>query len=99
MHFSEEVELLNEEMRQVLAFLEWEACHWEERAMEHVQMQVPAAAVDTTTSATIPVILEGALDKGLRAYTQCQAAIQRKLFTHFSAQWNDVPTFIQSWND
>ena len=99
MCFSEEVELVNEEMQRVLAFLEWEACRWEERATERIRMQVPAAAVDTTTSATIPVILEGALDEGLWAYAQRQAAIRRKLFTRFSAQWNDVPTFIQSWND
>ena len=100
MCFSEEVELLNEEMRWVLAFLEWEARHWEEQAVERVQMEVPAAAADTTTSA-IPVVLEGTLDEGLQAYAQpqCQAAIWCKLLTCFSAQWNNVPTFIQSWND
>lgn len=99
MRFSEEVELLNEEMRRVLAFLEWEACRWEERATERVWMQVPATTVDTTTSATMPVSPEGALNEGLRAYAQRQAAIRRKLFTRFSEQWHDVPTFIRSWND
>lgn len=98
MRFSEEVELLNEEMRRVLAFLEWEARRWEERAVERVRMEVPAAAADTTTSA-IPVVPEGALDEGLQVYAQRQAAIRHKLLTRFSAQWNDVPTFIQSWND
>ena len=81
-----------------MAFLEWEAHCWEEQEMEHIWTEVPVAA-DTTASATIPIILEGALDEGLHAYAQHQATIWHKLFTCFSAQWNDVPTFIQSWND
>ena len=65
MRFSEEVELLNEEMRRVLVFLEWEACRREERAMARVRKQVPVAAVDPTTALTMPVVLGGALDEGL----------------------------------
>jgi hypothetical protein len=99
MRFSEEVELLNEEMRRVLAFLEWEACRWEERAVGRVRTQVPAAAVDPTTAPTMPVVLGGALDEGLRAYAQRQAAIRRNLFSRFSTQWKSVPTFIQISND
>jgi hypothetical protein len=99
MRFSEEVELLNEEMRRVLAFLEWEACRWEERAVGRVRTQVPAAAVDPTTTPTMPVVLGGALDEGLRAYAQRQAAIRRNLFSRFSTQWKSVPTFIQISND
>jgi hypothetical protein len=99
MRFSEEVKLLNEEMRRVLVFLEWEACRWEERAMGRIQTHVPAAAVDPTTAPTMPVVLGGALDEGLWAYAQRQAAIWRNLFTRFSTQWKDVPTFIQISND
>jgi len=87
-------------MRQVLAFLEWEARCWEERATECIQALALSAAVDPliTTAPTIPVIPEGALDEGLQAYALCQAAIRRKLFTRFSTQWNSVPTFIRILN-
>jgi hypothetical protein len=99
MRFSEEVELLNEEMRRVLAFLEWEACRWEERATERVRTQALAAAVEPTTPPTMPVMLEGALVEGLQAYAQRQAAIRRNLVTRFASQWTDVPAFIRHSND
>jgi len=100
MRFSEEVELLNEEMRRVLAFLEWEACRWEERATERMRTRAPVAAiVDPMIAPTMPVISESALDEGLHAYALRQAAIRRQLFNRFSAQWKDVPTFIHIWND
>jgi len=66
MHFSEEVELLNEEMRRVLAFLEWDACRWEERATERIQAATPAATVDS-----LPVFPDGALDEGLATTGLC----------------------------
>jgi len=94
MRFSEEVELLNEEMRRVLAFLEWDACRWEERATERVRAATPAATVDS-----LPVFPDGALDEGLQAYALRQAAIRRKLFTRFSTQWNSIPTYIRISND
>jgi hypothetical protein len=59
MCFSEKVELLNEEMRRVLAFLEWESHRWEERATERMRSRAPVAAiVDPTTAHTMPVIAE-----------------------------------------
>ena len=63
MCFSEEVELLNEEMWWVLAFLEWEACCWEEQAMEYVQTLAPVVTlVDPMTVPTMPIILESVLE-------------------------------------
>ncbi|KAG0708157.1 hypothetical protein DFH29DRAFT_979482 [Suillus ampliporus] len=35
MHWAEEVELLKEEMRRILQFLEWDAQHWDERGLEN----------------------------------------------------------------
>ena len=100
MRFSEEVELLNEEMRRVLAFLEWETRRWEERATERIRTGAPAAAtVDPTVAPTMPVISESALDEGLHAYALRQAAIRRQLFNRFSTQWKDIPTFIHTSND
>ena len=99
MRFSEEVELLNEEMRWVLAFLDWEASHWEERATERIRALASAAAVGPGAAPTFPVIPGSPLDEGLQAYAHRQAAIRRKLFTRFAAQWKDVPTFIRLSND
>jgi hypothetical protein len=99
MRFSEEVELLNEEMRRVLAFLDWEASHWEERATERIRALASVAAVGLAAVPTFPVIPESALDEGLQAYAHRQAAIRRKLFTCFATQWKDVPTFIRLSND
>jgi hypothetical protein len=100
MRFSEEVELLNEEMRRVLAFLEWEACCWDARATERVRTPAPAAGiVDPMIEPAMPVISESALDEGLHAYALRQAAIRRQLFSRFSTQWEDVPTFIRISND
>jgi hypothetical protein len=81
MHFSEEVELLNEEMQQVLAFLDWKAGCWEEREMECVWVLAAVVTVGETTTPTMPVMLEGALKEGLQAYALHQAAIRQNLFT------------------
>lgn len=85
MRFSEEVELLNERMWRMWAFLDWEASRWEERATERIQA-LESVTAGPTASPTMPVMLEGALEEGLQAYAQRQAAIRRNLFTRDATQ-------------
>ena len=99
MRFSEGVELLNEEMRRVLTFLDGEASRREERATGRVQALDSEAAVGPTAAPTMPVTLEGVVEEGLQADTQRQAAIRQNLFTRFATQWQEVPTFIRLWNN
>jgi hypothetical protein len=99
MHFLEEVELLNEEMQWVLAFLDWEASHWEERATECIWALASVVAVGPAAVPTFPVIPESSLNEGLQAYAHHQVVIWCKLFTCFATQWKDVLTFIRLSND
>ena len=85
----EEVELLLEEMRRVLAFLEWDDNRWKERAL-HAPQRVNNASHPSTSPEN-----KGPLEEGLRAYTLCQASVRRHLFETFANQWHDVLAFIE----
>ena len=65
MRYAEEVELLLEEMRRVLAFLEWDRGRWERRAEE-----APQRVHNTAHPSTLSASLEktATLKEGLRAY-------------------------------
>jgi len=91
MRYAEEVELLIEEMRRVLAFLSWDKARWTERASRVPQMTHNALQPSTLSS------LEGttALAEGTRAYALEQASTRQRLFETFSQQWRDVPAFIK----
>jgi len=85
----EEVELLLEEMRRVLAFLEWDGNRWKERAL-----RAPQRVNDTSHPSTSPEN-KGPLEEGLRAYALRQASIRQRLFATFAKQWHSVPAFIE----
>jgi len=91
MRYAEEVELLLEEMRRVLAFLEWDKARWEKRAGHAPQRNVNAPHSST------PIYLGNTteLEEGLRAYALRQASVRQQLFEAFSQQWHDVPAFIK----
>jgi len=91
MRYTEEVELLLEEMRRVLAFLEWDGGRWKKRAL-HVPQRVNSAAHPSTPSPSLTK--KAALEEGLRAYALRQASVRERLFKTFGQQWNDVTVFV-----
>ena len=90
MRYAEEVELLLEEMRRVLVFLEWDRDRWKNRAF-HIR-QVDAATHPSTPSPSWEKA--AAFEEGLRAYALRQASVRQRLFDAFSQQWHDVPAFL-----
>ena len=95
MRYAEEVELLLEEMRRVLAFLEWDRDQWNKRAL-HIHQ-----STDTITHSLAPSHAQGkiaAFEEGLRGYALHQASVRQRLFTAFAQQWHDVPAFIALTN-
>ena len=88
MRYMEEVELLLEEMRRVLAFLEWDVNRWKQRAA-HVPQRVNNSELSSSSPES-----KGPLEEGLRAYALRQASVRQRLFDTFAQQWNDVPAFI-----
>jgi hypothetical protein len=89
MRYTEEVELLLEEMCRVLAFLEWDGNRWKERAL-----RAPQRVNDTGHPSTSPEN-KGPLEEGLRAYALRQASVRQRLFATFAKQWHGVPAFIE----
>lgn len=85
----EEVELLLEEMRRVLAFLEWDVNRWKERTLRAPQR------VNEVSEPSLSPENQGPLEEGLRAYAQRQASVRRRLFATFAKQWHDVPAFVK----
>ncbi|KAJ6515153.1 hypothetical protein C8R47DRAFT_961598 [Mycena vitilis] len=70
--WEEEVELLREEMKRVMRYLEWEAGTWDTRAAES------ATRVNMTAAAR----------SGLRGYAMAHAASCREVSAHFMEQWS-----------
>jgi hypothetical protein len=94
MRYAEEVELLFEEMRRVLAFLEWDRDRWKTRALNFPQRDNTAGP--STPSASL--VQRAVLEEGLRAYALRQASVRQHLFDTFGQQWHDVPAFIEITN-
>ena len=91
MWYTEEVELLLEEMRRVLAFLEWDRDRWNKRVL-HICQRADGA---TQFPITLPPHGKTAVfAEGLKAYALCQASVRQRLFNTFMQQWHDVPTFV-----
>ena len=88
MRYVEEVELLLEEMRRVLAFLEWDRNRWNERAL------CASKSVNDACRPSASLENKGPLEEGMRAYALCQASVRQRLFVTFAKQWHDVPAFI-----
>ena len=81
MRYAEEVELLLEEMRQVLAFLEWDRDQWNNHVL-HVR------EADTAIHPPMPLSQgnTAAFKEGLRVYALHQASICQRLFNTFAQQ-------------
>ncbi|KAF4622330.1 hypothetical protein D9613_009070 [Agrocybe pediades] len=79
MRLNEEVELVQEEMRRVLAFLEWQAKWWSSRpdGSEWESQPVPA------------------ISEGMRAYKYRQAALREALQDQFKKSWEGVPKAVE----
>nr|GAT50926.1 predicted protein [Mycena chlorophos] len=81
LRWSEELDLLEEEMRRILQFLIWRADWWDERAS--LRENNTETAGDSTE-----------LREGLHAYSARQAALQRELSEAFKRDWQNLPAFI-----
>jgi len=92
MRYTEEVELLVEEMRRVLAFLEWDGDRWRQRAL-----RVPQR-VNSVNHPSTSLEHKGPLEEGLRAYALRQASVRQRLFDPFAKQWNDVLDLVVETN-
>jgi hypothetical protein len=79
MRWAEEVTLLQEEMRRVLAFLEWRADWWINRG---------SSMAMACSGSSAPYI------EGLFAYAARQAKIQRALAGRFKEMWCVVPEIL-----
>lgn len=93
MRYTEEVELLLEEMRRVLAFLKWDRDRWMKRAAHTPERNDNTLHPGTSTPTYLGKTTE--LEEGLKAYALRQAFVRQHLFETFSQQWHDVPSFIR----
>lgn len=82
MRWSEEVELLQEEMRRILTYLRWETNKWMDRVL--TQAPVPEGT-DLSTHLERLTLAEGQT-----AYANRQATIREQLSARFSRLWHDV---------
>ncbi|KAG2365204.1 hypothetical protein BDR07DRAFT_1449868 [Suillus spraguei] len=76
--WAEEVDLLQEEMRQVLQFFNWQANWWKGQGVLQVYESAPCNGEEPGTAAR---------DEGLRAYASQQANIRHRLAAHFRSIW------------
>jgi hypothetical protein len=82
MRWSEEVELLQEEMRRVLMFCTWRESWWLERSRQ--------------SSASWPTPMLQGHQEGLTTYGLYQASIQRRLRDGFERRWHDIPKLLET---
>src|ERR1700722_1694276 len=94
LRWTEEVQLLLEEMRRVLQFLEWKSRFWEMCA-EFLQDSSAAAESTTIDLVGSSVLLHHRIE-GVRAYGLRQAQISRDLHDKFKALWCGVPALVIS---
>lgn len=84
MRFSEEVQLLQEEMERILRFFQWQECWWRSKK-------------DSLTESKQSISSMRA--EGLRAYAERQAALRSSLCSHFAHTWRNVPDYIKFITD
>lgn len=89
MRWSEDVLLLEEEMRRVKAFFSWEAEQWDRRAEGWDTTENIWWNDDSYLRAMTPDYAEG-----LRAYALRQADLRRALKARCEDNWRCVPEFI-----
>jgi len=94
MRWLEEVQLLVEEMRRVLQFLQWKSRFWELRA-DFLQHDI-GTVEETTTDLVGDHRLLAHRIEGAKAYSLRQASIQRGLHDHFRSLWRSIPELVQS---
>jgi hypothetical protein len=83
---TEEVDLLEEEMRRTPVFLRWRAGWWDSKKMR--------------TEGNHPDLeLDAAQREGHDAYATRQAQILRRIASRFEQQWSDVPALIRKARD
>lgn len=83
---TEEVDLLEEEMRRTPVFLRWRAGWWDSKKMR--------------TEGNRPDLeLDAAQREGHDAYATRQAQILRRIASRFEQQWSDVPALIRKARD
>jgi hypothetical protein len=80
MRYTEEVQLLQEEMRRVLAFLQWQANWWREQGNRRSHA---------------PIALDSEEAEGLLAYAERQAALRLLLHDRFKHMWRFVEDWVQ----
>ncbi|KAF8337834.1 hypothetical protein F5887DRAFT_890334 [Amanita rubescens] len=83
MRFSEEVELLQEEMERVLRFFRWQECRWRSNS----SLTESKKSISTMRA------------EGLRAYAERQAVLRSSLRSHFAHIWRNVPDYVKLVTD
>lgn len=94
LRWTEEVQLLVEEMRRVLQFFDWKVKFWEMRA-DFLQDDMDAAMSNTAKLVGSHRLLEQRIE-GTRAYALSQARVQRDLSCKFKSLWCAVPALVTS---
>ncbi|KAL0957688.1 hypothetical protein HGRIS_001469 [Hohenbuehelia grisea] len=87
LRWCEEVELLKEEMRRVLAFFDSESRWWLEQRGRRVGLPI---LFNSHTGGTTPDLQEG-----LEAYAARQADIRQRMRNEFARMWNDIPRYLE----
>jgi len=86
-----EVELLSEEMRRLLEFLEWDRDRRNKRVL-HIHERADSA---THCPTLLPSHGEtAAFEEDLRAYPLRWVSVCQSLFDTFARQWHGVPVFV-----
>jgi hypothetical protein len=82
MRWAEEVELLEEEMQQAIAFCTWHENWWMDRSCQ--------------SNADWSVPLPRGHQEGLSVYGLYQASVQRQLREGFESLWRDIPKLLET---
>ncbi|KAJ7145055.1 hypothetical protein C8R43DRAFT_953505 [Mycena crocata] len=91
MRQKEQVDLVEEEMRRIPEFLEWQAGWWED--LIGTRPLAPEDEVDENPDITYAP-RHRAYQEGNKAYAKRQAGRLRSLAAQFKNDWRDVPDFI-----
>lgn len=83
MRFTEEVQLLQEEMERVLRFFKWQESWW----------------ISKNQLIRSRMTLSCMRAEGLRAYAERQAALRSALHSSFQHLWCNVPSYIKLVTD